>query len=72
MSADHIIREAIQASIRQHNQSPELADILTKWVAEILSGNESISDLDVTHRRAEEAFEKVILEVSDGESEYVE
>ena len=69
VSSSRIIRQAIQASVRQYNQPPELAEILFKWVSEILSGNESISDTDVTHRRAEEAFEKVVLnsENPDGE-----
>ena len=69
MSADHIIKEAIQAAVRQHNQSSELTSILSKWVAELLSGNESIDDVDVTHRRAEEAFERVVLEDPDRDIE---
>jgi hypothetical protein len=69
MSADQIIKEAIQAAAREHNQSSELASILSKWVTELLSGNESISDVDLTHRRAEEAFERVVLEKPDRDIE---
>ena len=53
MTMDETIREAIETAVTEARQDRTLATKLVRWFEAIASGNENITDTDLTDRHLE-------------------